>query len=81
MERIRPPYRPDDDIPFKSRGCRITALILVCLIGIIAFIGLTLWIKLVLREMDSILLYLIALFFVIVSPLLLALWHFFRRER
>jgi len=80
LERIRPPYRPDDDIPFKSKGWRVLAVIIVVLTGMAVLIGVVGWLRWVFRGMDEVLIFLILFFFVIMAPLAYAVWHYFNQE-
>ncbi len=81
LERIRPPYRPDDDIPFKGRGWRLFAVVVVVLAGLGALAGVIGWLRWIFRGMDEVLLFLILLFMVIMAPLVFAVWRYFREEK
>jgi len=81
LERIRPPYRPDDDIPFKAKGWRLLAAIVVVLVALSILVGVILWLRWVFRGIDQMMIYLILLFFIIIAPLVFAVWHYFNQER
>ncbi len=79
-DRIRPPYRPDDDIPFKAKGWRVFAILVVVAAGLTVLAGLLGWLRWLFRGMDEVLVLLVLMFLVIMAPLVFAVWHYFNRE-
>jgi len=80
LERIRPPYRPEDDIPFKAKGWRFLAAIFVVVAGLAVLAGVIGWLRWVFQAMPEVMIYLVLLFLVIIAPLVFAVWHYLDRE-
>jgi Na+-driven multidrug efflux pump len=81
MERIRPPYRPDDDIPFKARHWRLLAATFVITLSFVALVGIVIWLRYVFRGMGDVLIYLIILLVVLLTPLAYMIWHYLTRRK
>lgn len=81
MERIRPPYRPDDDIPFKAWGWRLMALVLSVLAILFVAAGLALGGRISLRGWGPLLRPSMLLFFGALLPLIILIYHYLGRRK